>query len=197
MGTLWNSDSRRNQAGQKPEACDRLQRVAVQVDPTARVWRGSELPTVEQGIKVLGTPIGHHDYVLQMLSTIQDKHRVLLDAIPTVARYPVSLVACSFIALQLVQITTSEWSDRTWLTTSLNFTTKDSGTRATASLPLSLGGLGLRSAQRTREAAYWASWSDTLPMIHARHPVVANLLVRHLDGDSWSPSLRAASQAGD
>ena len=56
-------------------------------------------------------------------------------------------------------------------------------------------GLGLRSAQRTREAAYWASWSDTLPMIHARHPVVANLLVRHLDGDSWSPSLRAASQA--
>ena len=39
---------------------------------------------MEQGIKVLGTPIGHHDYVLQMLSTIQDKHRVLLDAIPTV-----------------------------------------------------------------------------------------------------------------
>ena len=32
-------------------------------------------------------------------------------------------------------------------------------------------------------------------MIHARHPVVANLLERHLDGDSWSPSLRAASQA--
>ena len=73
-----------NQAGQKPEACDRLQRVAVQVDPTARVWPGSELPTVEQGIKVLGTPIGHHDYVLQMLSMIQDKHRVLLDVIPIV-----------------------------------------------------------------------------------------------------------------
>ena len=28
-----------NQARQKPEACDRLQRVAVQVDPTARVAR--------------------------------------------------------------------------------------------------------------------------------------------------------------
>ena len=32
-------------------------------------------------------------------------------------------------------------------------------------------------------------------MIHARHPVVANLLVRHLEGDSRSPSLRAANQA--
>ena len=42
-----------NQAGHKPKACDRLQRVAVQVDP-------------------------------HMLSTIEDKHRVLLDAIPTV-----------------------------------------------------------------------------------------------------------------
>ena len=30
-------------------------------------------------------------------------------------------------------------------------------------------------SKRTREAAHWASWSDTLPMIHARHPVVANL----------------------
>ena len=34
-------------------------------------------------------------------------------------------------------------------------------TRGTATLPLSLGGLGLRSAARTREAAHWASWADT------------------------------------
>ena len=48
-----------NQAGLQQDACEALQRVAEALDPTARVRRGSELPSVEQGIKVLGTPIGH------------------------------------------------------------------------------------------------------------------------------------------
>ena len=39
-----------------------------------------------------------------------------------------------------------------------------------ATLPLSLGGLGLRSAMRMREFAFWASGADCLPMIRARHP---------------------------
>ena len=50
-------------------------------------------------------------------------------------------------------------------------------TRATATLPLSLGGLGLRSAARTRGPAYWASSADTLSMVQARHPSVAELMV--------------------
>ena len=173
------------------------------------MWRGSELPTVEQGIKVLGTPIGHHDYVLQMLSTIQDKHRVLLMQFPQ-CQISSQFFCCSFTALQhvnhyirvvrpnLVDNFAQSHDQGLWqcLCTIMDVPADgDPVTRATANLPFSLGGLGLRSAQRTREAAYWASLSDTLPMIHARHPVVANLLVRHLDGDSWSPSLRAASQA--
>ena len=47
-----------------------------------------------------------------------------------------------------------------------------------ASLPLSLGGLGLLSAQRVRFAANWASWSDSLAMIQRRHPDVAATIVR-------------------
>ena len=47
---------------------------------------------------------------------------------------------------------------------------------------MSLGGLGLRSALRTRVAAFWASWSDCLSMIRARHPIVAAELVRQLQG---------------
>ena len=43
--------------------------------------------------------------------------------------------------------------------------TCDGLTRATATLPLSLGGLGLRSAARTWKSAYWASWADTLSMV--------------------------------
>ena len=37
--------------------------------------------------------------------------------------------------------------------------------------------MGLRSAERGRSAAYWASWAGTLPMIQERHPVVAGNLV--------------------
>ena len=41
----------------------------------------------------------------------------------------------------------------------------ESAAGASTTLPLAMGGLGLRSAERTRWPAYWASWADTLPMI--------------------------------
>ena len=66
--------------------------------------------------------------------------------------------------------------------------------RDTASMPLVLGGLGLRSAVRTRKAAYWASWADCLSMVHQRHPQVAAPLVTELEGNPTSPFLQAASQ---
>ena len=44
-------------------------------------------------------------------------------------------------------------------------------------------------------ATCWASWADVLPMIQARHPAVAALMVQHLEGESWSPSMAAASRA--
>ena len=46
-------------------------------------------------------------------------------------------------------------------------------TRATATLLLSLGGFDLRSAERSKVVACWASWAD--PMIQAGHPTVATL----------------------
>ena len=49
------------------------------------------------------------------------------------------------------------------------------------------GGLGLRSAERIRWPAYWASWADTLPMTRERHPEVADLIVYHLEGGASSP----------
>ena len=52
--------------------------------------------------------------------------------------------------------------------------------RDTASLPLALGGLGLRSAVRSRQSAYWASWADTLPMVRLRHRAIAESFVEAL-----------------
>ena len=43
--------------------CDVLERIAQIADPEVRVWKGSGVPTTDQGIRVLGTPLGHADYV--------------------------------------------------------------------------------------------------------------------------------------
>ena len=50
-------------------------------------------------------------------------------------------------------------------------------TRDLASLPCRHGGLGLRSAARGAQAAYWSSWADSLPMIRKRHPEVADAIM--------------------
>ena len=51
-----------------------------------------------------------------------------------------------------------------------------------ASLPMRLGGLGLRSARRMAAGAYWSSWADALAMIHQRLPRVANRITDRLEG---------------
>ena len=67
--------------------------------------------------------------------------------------------------------------------------------REFSTLPLSMGGLGLRSASRLREPAFWASWADCLAMIRQRHPEVAAQLVDQLEGFPDTPVLQAASTA--
>ena len=65
-----------------------------------------------------------------------------------------------------------------------------------AQLPMRLGGCGLRSALRTAPAAWWASWADTLPMIRARHPEVAERLYQQLQGNRVAtPSVAAVQEA--
>ena len=54
--------------------------------------------------------------------------------------------------------------------------------RSLATLPMRLGGLGLRSAERVAPAAYWASWADALAMIKDRAPTVATAAVASLSG---------------
>ena len=73
-----------NRAGNRPAVCDVLERIARTVNPRVKVWRGSQLPTVERGIKVLGTPLGHEDYVVRHLEAVTDEQRILLERIPRV-----------------------------------------------------------------------------------------------------------------
>ena len=63
-----------------------------------------------------------------------------------------------------------------------------------ATLPGRLGGLGLRSAQRSAPAAYWASWVDALAVIQAKAPDVAALVLHNLESSSSAaPCLQEAS----
>ena len=72
----------------------------------------------------------------------------------------------------------------------LNPTLRDVGT-----LPLSLGGMGLRNTERTSPPAYWASWADCLSMLRARHPDVAALCVDQMQNPRGPPSLEGAQTA--
>ena len=71
-------------SGVRPDGCDILQRIAVQSDPNAIVWRSSDVPTQQQRIKILGTPLGHHDFVQNHLERVADEHQQFLDLLPTV-----------------------------------------------------------------------------------------------------------------
>ena len=62
-----------------------------------------------------------------------------------------------------------------------------------ATLPMRLGGLSLRSAQRMAHAAYWASWAaDALPMISKRLPAVAISIVTALENQDAGELSEAA-----
>ena len=76
---VWNA------AGERPEACDALERIAQAVDPSARVWKGADIPTREQGVRVLGTPLGHVDFVEAQLTKKLVEHNVFLQRIPLLA----------------------------------------------------------------------------------------------------------------
>ena len=74
-----------NRGGIVPDRCDVLEAVARAVDPSARVWRGNhEDRPEEQGITILGTPVGRQEFVERELAKIITDHSELLTRIPEV-----------------------------------------------------------------------------------------------------------------
>ena len=184
-----------NRGGVEPTEIETLQAAAQVSDPDALVWRGDPtLPEVEQGMKILGTPLGHPSYVQSFLRAKTDDHTLLLERIPEVpdlqSAWLILLFCASTRANYLLRAlppgVTEEFAashdelSRTCLNNLLNRVLPDDRWDL-ASLPLNLGGLGLRNASRTRAAAHWASWADCLAMVKARHPTVATAIVNALD----------------
>ena len=209
-GALWTTAEIRvhqgktqlwNRVGENPRGWESLQRAVLAEDETAIVWRGSEeLPAHQRGIKVLGTPLGHPDFVQAHLDKLTAQHQIhpgrwllLVHCAAARANYIARVVAplaaeqfCNthdmglwFCLCSILQIPVEQEAD----------------VRGAASMPLVLGGAGLRSALWVREPAHWSSWMDCLPTIHKRHPVVANQLVDELEGQPTTPFLSAAAEA--
>ena len=150
-----------NLAGEKPFGCDNLERAAVIADPTAIVWRGSdEVVSHRRGIKVLGTPLGHPDFVKAHLDKLTAEHQTLLDRIPLVEDAQSAwllLVHCAaaranYIARVVEPESTEEFCRRhdrgLWrcLCTILQIFVDQEEVWSAASMPLVLGGVGLTFA---------------------------------------------------
>ena len=71
-----------NRGGVEPTEIETLQAAAQVSDTDALVWRGDPtLPEVEQGMKILGTPLGHPSYVQSFLRAKTEDHTLLLERI--------------------------------------------------------------------------------------------------------------------
>ena len=157
---------------------------------------------------MLGTPLGHREFVEAQLRAITAEHQVLLNRIPHVTDLQCAWLLLLFCAasrpnyvLRVVHPdATREFAAqhdedaRRCLGRLLGLVLPDAAWNL-ATLPLNLGSLGLRSAIRGRPAAFFASWADGLEMINKRHPSVPHLILNDLTQDRPSHHLSVLVQA--
>ena len=75
-----------NRAGVQPRGIDILTRAARSMRPDAVVWRGdASLPAGQQGLKILGVPVGQPEFVQSFLERKSEEHSTLCERIPAVA----------------------------------------------------------------------------------------------------------------
>ena len=180
-------------------------------DGKTRVWnkagecpeRVAELgPDVwsPQGVKILGTPVGSGDFVERMATERLAEEQKLWEALAWIpdlqCAWQVLLQCagprCHHFLRTVPPSQTGTYAvghDRGMMQAMeklLGGFTGESDqqvrARQIASLPMRLGGLGMRSAGRMSQAAYWASWADAHFMIHQRLPQLAQQFVTALSG---------------
>ena len=82
-----------------PRGTEALTAAARTEDEDAIVWRGDPaLPPQEQGVKLLGTPLGHAAYVQDQLARLSTSHDVLLERIQAVPDLQVAWLLLVFCA---------------------------------------------------------------------------------------------------
>ena len=199
-GTCWSRQAYRctrcqgktkiwNAGGLKPPVADVLTARARVNHSEAVVWRGD--PTLDvsrQGLNVLGVPVGHPQHVAAQLHQKGQEQALLFERIPHVVDVQIAWLLLTFCAATRANYwlrtvppeLTAEYArvhDNRVLQCLCDVLHIRNGlpgqTLETASLPLTLGGLGVGGSGRVRDAAFWGSWADCLEMVKARHPQVA------------------------
>jgi len=200
---IWNA------AGEEPGDIGDLQRPGG--DP---VWVGDwTLPREQQGLTVLGTPLGSEPFISHQLRAKRAQQERLLEAIPGVEdlqaawlllRYCAAPRANYLLRVLPPALTVDYAAGHDAAVAACLATLLGSadcplpeGPMRAAQLPTRFGGLGLRSAAADRHAAHWASWCDTLPVLQARAPAAAARMLRALQGPvvNHTPSIAAAQQS--
>ena len=152
-------------------------------------------------------PVGKPEYILHKLTQKSGVHAQLLERIPAVEDLQAAwllLLFCAaaksnFLLRTVSPLLTHRYAAsndaQLWRCFSSILRVTDATTpglaKVIASLPLSKGGLGLRSAVRLRFAAHWGSWADCLHMVKARHPMISGMMVRALASADRSPTIQA------
>ena len=168
---------------------------------TQRRGCGRAVPLEEQGVRILGTPLGHLHYVQAFLRRVTAEHEVLLSRIPLVEDVQSTwalLLHCAGgranFMLRAVRPEMvrgfAEGHNAGWWTCLCNILNivVDGDRQDVATMPLSLGGLGLRDVVRTSPPASRASWADCIAMVRARHPDVAALIIRAMRDPTGPPN---------
>ena len=151
-----------------------------------------------RGVKVQGTPVGSDEFVKEVSDARLEEEHKLWNAIPWIpdlqCAWQVLLQCagprCHHFIRTMPPSKSMEYAqghDRGMLRSmeailgSLPGIPSQNETAHTlASLPMRMGGLGLRSAVRMAPAAFWASWVDALAMIATRLPQAATSIVHRL-----------------
>ena len=163
---------------------DVLTQVAQAQKPEAIVWRGDwSLSRAQQGLKVLGVPVGHPSFIAAQMTSKLKEQAVLFERISLIDDVQVGWLLLVFCAATranywlrtVLPEHTEEYAmghDRNVLPVSQQYFAGGgvlpSHSHDVASLPLTLGGLGVGSL-KIRHAAHWGSWADCLEMIKQRH----------------------------
>ena len=166
------------------------------------VWVGNQsLPCHEQGLTILGTPVGSEAYIRHQLQLTSQSHQQLLQRIPALDDLQASWLLLLFcasprsnhilrtVAPELVNdfVGTHDAAVASCLQQLLGNPDLPATALATAHLPLAQGGLGLQSAAVVAPAAHWASWAGTLPVLARQLPEFTAMLLGHLARPHGAP----------
>ena len=181
-------------------------------DISAEAWT-ADLPEEQNGLVILGTPLGKSAFVEAHARRRLEIEERLLRELPGMKDPQKAWVLLSQSAVPRANHTlrtlpptvsvayAQAHDDALWLAFNRIFGAEehrhDVRARALATLPGRLGGMGLRSALRTAEAAFWAAWVDALPVIASKVPDLAERIVTELQRPSGprAACLQEAAQA--